>query len=66
LRFIIADLRYQLTGLLDRWNDQAAALNELVIRVREAIKANFGADSPEYEQAGGTRSSERKKPVKKA
>ena len=61
----IEDLRHQLTGLLDRRNDQAAALNELVVRVRGAIKSNFGADSPEYEQAGGTRTSERKKPTKK-
>jgi hypothetical protein len=61
----IEDLRHQLTGLLDRRNDQAQALNELVVRVRGAIKSNFGADSPEYEQAGGTRSSERKRPTKK-
>jgi hypothetical protein len=61
----IEDLRHQLTSLLDRRNDQAQALNELVVRVRGAIKSNFGADSPEYEQAGGTRTSERKKPTKK-
>ena len=61
----IEDLRHQLTGLLDRRNDQAQALNELVVRVRGAIKSNFGADSPEYDQAGGTRSSELKKPAKK-
>ena len=62
----IEDLRHQLTGLLDRRNDEAKALNKLVVRVRGAIKSNFGDDSPEYEQAGGTRSSERKKPAKKA
>ena len=62
----IEDLRHQLTGLLDRRNDEAKALNKLVVRVRGAIKSNFGDDSPEYEQAGGTRSSEYKKPVKKA
>jgi hypothetical protein len=61
----IEDLRHQLTALLDRRNDQAQALNELVVRVRGAIKSNFGADSPEYEQAGGTRTSERKKPTRK-
>jgi len=38
----------------------------MVVRVRGAIKSNFGDDSPEYEQAGGTRSSEYKKPAKKA
>ena len=62
----IHDLRDQLTGLLDRRNDQAKALNKMVVRVRGAIKSNFGDDSPEYEQAGGTRSSEYKKPAKKA
>ena len=62
----IEDLRHQLTGLLDRRNDEAKALNKLVVRVRGAIKSNFGDDSPEYEQAGGTRSSERKKPAQKA
>ena len=62
----IEDLRHQLTALLDRRNDQAKALNELAVRVRGAIKSNFGADSPEYEQAGGIRSSERKKPAKKS
>jgi hypothetical protein len=61
----IEDLRHQLTGLLDRRNDQASALNKLVVRVRGVIKSNFGDDSPEYEQAGGTRSSEHKKPARK-
>ena len=61
----IEDLRHQLTGLLDRRNDQAQALTELVVRVLGAIKSNFGADSPEYDQAGGTRASERKKPTRK-
>ena len=65
LEATIADLRDQLTGLLDRRNDQAKALNKMVVRVRGAIKSNFGDDSPEYEQAGGTRSSEFKKPAKK-
>ncbi len=60
----IDDLRHQLTGLLDRRNDQAKALNKLVVRVRGAIKSNFGDDSPEYEQAGGTRASERKPPTR--
>ncbi len=62
----IQDLRDQLIGLLDRRNDQAKALKKLAARVRGAIKSNFGDDSPEYEQAGGTRSSEFKKTAKKA
>ena len=61
----IEDLRHQLTGLIDRRNDQAQALNELVVRLRGAIKSNFGGDSPEYDQAGGTRASEHKRPTRK-
>ncbi len=62
----IQDLRYQLTGLIDRRNDQTKALKKLVTRLRGAIKSNFGDDSPEYEQAGGTRASEIKKRGRKA
>ena len=65
LETTIEDLRDQLTGLLDRRNDQAKALNKLVVRVRGAIKSNFGDDSPEYEQAGGTRGSESRSRLKK-
>jgi hypothetical protein len=63
---LIEERRRELTGLIDQRDDQAKALNELAVRVRGAIKSNFGADSPEYEQAGGTRTSERKRPAKKS
>ncbi len=51
------------------------ALNELVrqeklvdawaTRALNGVKFKFGSDSSQYEQAGGVRSSERKKPVRK-
>lgn len=40
-------------------------LNQICIRVRSGIKGYFEDDSTEYEQAGGTRASERKRPVRK-
>jgi hypothetical protein len=45
--------------------------DELVIRdwnkrVLSAVEAQFGPDSSEYEQVGGTRQSERKRPTRKA
>ena len=46
-------------------NDRDGLTNELkdiCVRVRAGMKGYFGADSSEYEQAGGTRASERKKP----
>lgn len=35
-------------------------------RMLAGVGAHFGPDSSEYEQAGGTRTSERKRPVRKA
>ena len=64
-----------LADALDRYNtllsDVDAALNEVVAaeqaardmieRTLAGVAAKFGKDSSEYEQAGGTRKSERKK-----
>ncbi len=36
-----------------------------VKRVRSAVKGIYGDDSSEYEMVGGTRKSERKRPVRK-
>ena len=44
----------------------AIELKYMCVRVRVGMKGYFGADSSEYEQAGGTRASERKKPARKA
>ena len=51
------------------WNDRdalAAELKDICVRVRAGMKGYFGADSSEYEQDGGTRASERKKPIRKS
>lgn len=62
----ISDLRNQLTGLINNRDDAALALSGLNTRALSAIRGIFGPDSTEYDQAGGTRTSERKKPVRKA
>lgn len=65
------------SALLDAYNQQLAALDELQNqleaaesslrdknkRILSAVEAQFGPDSSEYEQAGGTRQSERKRPT---
>jgi hypothetical protein len=58
--------RTELTGLINARDTQAAELGEWVTRARSGFRAVYGPDSTQYEQAGGTRSSERKKPVRKA
>ncbi|GMV42593.1 MAG: hypothetical protein AMXMBFR64_43090 [Myxococcales bacterium] len=50
-------------------NDRKAAnkdLTNLVTRIRAATKGKYGPDSTEYELVGGVRTSERKRPKKKA
>ena len=42
------------------------ALRDKNKRALSAVEAQFGSDSSEYEQVGGTRQSERKRPVRKA
>jgi hypothetical protein len=41
--------------ILNNWNE----------RILNGVASKYGKDSSEYEQAGGVRKSERKKPVKK-
>ena len=40
-------------------------LTALTTRALSGIRGFFGPDSDEYEQAGGTRKSERRKPTRK-
>ena len=61
----IGDKRHELDGLLDKRDDAAAALSGYNTRALSAIRGIFGPDSAEYDQAGGTRTSERKTPVRK-
>lgn len=62
---------------LDTYNEKLAALDELQNsleaaenslrdknkRILSAVEAQYGPDSSEYEQTGGTRQSERKRPT---
>lgn len=43
-----------------------AALAEMAKRIRSGVKAEYGDDSTEYENVGGKRASDRKKPAAKA
>ena len=61
----ISDLRDQLTKLINDRDDAAGILSGYNTRALSAIRGIFGPDSTEYDQAGGTRTSERKKPVRK-
>lgn len=51
----------QLKNSLD---EEEARLREKTKRMLSATEAHYGPDSSEYEQVGGTRASERKKPAK--
>lgn len=66
-------------GKLENYNQQIAALDDLQNnlesdedtlrdlnkRMLSAVEATYGPDSSEYEAAGGTRASERKRPTRK-
>lgn len=68
------------SGKLENYNQQVAALDDLQNslevdentlremnkRMLSAVEAAYGPDSSEYEAAGGTRASERKRPTPKA
>jgi hypothetical protein len=57
-------LRTQLTALVNETNEKGNALSDAVTRALSGVRAVFGPDSSQYEQAGGTRRSERKRPAK--
>jgi hypothetical protein len=56
----VETLRGQLTALLNARDAKNATLTEMTTRAMSGIRGFFGPDSDQYEQAGGTRSSERK------
>jgi hypothetical protein len=49
-----------LIRLKDEAGDKSIEVNELVTRGRSGIRATFGPDSPQYNQVGCTRLSDRK------
>jgi hypothetical protein len=61
----VEDLRTQLTAAINDSNSKAVNVNDAVTRARSGFRAMYGPDSTQYEQAGGTRRSDRKRPVRK-
>ncbi len=57
--------RRELTALINQRDAANRDLQQLTTRALSGIRGYFGPDSDEYEQAGGTRTSERKKPTRK-
>ena len=53
-------------GLFNEREAQANAVSELIVRARSGFKSVYGLDSTQYEQAGGTRKSDRKRPVRRS
>jgi hypothetical protein len=53
-------LRTQLTASVNETNTQGKAIQDLTVRARSGARAQFGPDSTQYEQLGGTRTSDRK------
>ena len=56
----LEEARRQVTSLTNSTNEKAEAVNAYVTRALSGVRAVFGPDSTQYEEAGGTRSSERK------
>ncbi len=55
----------ELTALKNKRDSLASELSDLVTRTKSGFRAIYGPDSTQYEQAGGTRKSERAKPTRK-
>lgn len=54
------------TRLVNRKAEQAKVVSDQIVKVRAAVEGILGADSSEYDMVGGTRTSERKRPKRKA
>ena len=61
----IESLRSQLTLIIDQRDQKARALSQKNTRIRSGFRAFYGPDSPQYKQAGGTPTSERKSPKRR-
>jgi hypothetical protein len=59
-------LNAERTRLVNNKAEQAKNLSDYIVQVRAAVKGILGADSSEYDMVGGTRTSERKRPKRKA
>jgi chromosome segregation ATPase len=58
-------LKAELTDLQNQRDATCTDIWDQVKRVRSGVKAIYGDDSSQYEMIGGTRRSERKRPVRK-
>lgn len=59
------EARASVTRLVNATNDKALAISAITTRALSGVRAIFGPDSPQYDEAGGTRSSQRKASKKK-
>ena len=59
------ELRMQMTALTNELNIRAADLAAIKTRALSGYRAVYGPNSTQYEQAGGTPTSERKRPARK-
>jgi hypothetical protein len=59
----LESLRTRITALVNETDEQANALGGVVTRAKSGFRAVYGPNSTQYEQAGGTRQSERKRPT---
>ena len=66
LKIKISDLKITLINLRNQRDEAVLAVWDKVKRVRSGIKGLYGDDSTQYEIAGGTRRSEKKKPRRAA
>ena len=56
----------ELTAAMNARAEKVKALRTLVTRARSGFRAQFGPDSTQYQQAGGTRVSQRRRPSRLA
>jgi hypothetical protein len=63
-RKLTDETRTLLTRLINETNGKAKGITAVVTRALSGFRAQFGPNSSQYEQAGGTRSDERKKSKK--
>jgi hypothetical protein len=54
-----------LTALVNELGDMTTETANIVTRARSGFRAIYGPDSTQYEQAGGTRSSDRRRSTPK-
>lgn len=61
----IEAVRTKLTGMIEARDTNILKINGAITRSRSGFRAVYGPDSKQYKQAGGTPTSERKRPTRK-